>query len=169
MENLKKEYIKRVLKLKKLDRIYCRIFNYKISSLDNWRNKIKSPSFIDSISDSQMELFVKTFDFMLEKETKSYKIKQKKEKIRVRKKKNKKKKKVKISKHKQKYYDYLNSKEWADIRLDMYEIKGNKCERCGNKQQLEIHHISYKNIFNEEPEDLELLCRSCHQKEHGII
>jgi cytochrome c len=34
--------------------------------------------------------------------------------------------------------------------------------------RLEIHHKTYKNIFNEKMEDLELLCHSCHQQEHGF-
>lgn len=35
--------------------------------------------------------------------------------------------------------------------------------------KLHLHHITYKNLFNEKPEDLILLCAVCHMKEHGLI
>ena len=67
-----------------------------------------------------------------------------------------------------KYLEYLNSKEWLDIRIDLLSIRGKRCENCGNdKCILDIHHLTYKNIFNEEPEDLIILCRKCHKKEHS--
>lgn len=67
-----------------------------------------------------------------------------------------------------KYKQYLNSKEWLDIRLDIITTR-KKCERCGSTNRLQVHHKTYKNIFNEEPEDLELLCGGCHKKEHDLI
>lgn len=67
-----------------------------------------------------------------------------------------------------KYTDYLRSKEWAEIRLDIFETRGRKCERCDSKKFLNVHHKSYDNIFNEEPSDLEVLCRKCHEGEHGV-
>jgi 5-methylcytosine-specific restriction endonuclease McrA len=68
-----------------------------------------------------------------------------------------------------KYKDYLNSNEWAQIRIDLFNIRGKKCEDCGNTKRLQIHHLTYKNIFNEEPEDLKILCKNCHQKEYGYV
>lgn len=67
----------------------------------------------------------------------------------------------------QKYKDYLKSDDWAQIRIEII-TKRKRCERCGSKNKLQIHHKHYKNIFHEEPEDLELLCNNCHQKEHSI-
>lgn len=73
---------------------------------------------------------------------------------------------------KEEYYKYLKSKDWSDIKLDLIHTRGNKCERCGNKRKhfryLHIHHLTYRNIGNEKPEDLEILCAPCHRKEHGI-
>lgn len=63
------------------------------------------------------------------------------------------------------YKQYLQSKEWVDIRVSLIESR-KCCERCGNRKGLQVHHKTYKNIFNEEPSDLELLCSGCHQKEH---
>jgi 5-methylcytosine-specific restriction endonuclease McrA len=66
------------------------------------------------------------------------------------------------------YKEYLNSKEWSEIKLDLYANRGKKCERCRNTKFLQVHHKHYRNIFKEEPEDLEILCNACHKKEHGI-
>lgn len=66
-----------------------------------------------------------------------------------------------------KYKQYLLSKEWLEIRLDIIQTR-KCCERCGSKQRLQVHHTTYKNLFNEEPEDLELLCSGCHMSEHGL-
>lgn len=63
------------------------------------------------------------------------------------------------------YKQYLQSKEWVDIRISLIESR-KCCERCGNRKGLQVHHKTYKNIFNEEPSDLELLCSACHYKEH---
>jgi len=67
-----------------------------------------------------------------------------------------------------KYKEYLRSKEWLEIRLDILQTR-KKCERCGSKKCLHVHHKTYKNIYNEEPEDLELLCSKCHENEHNLL
>ncbi len=77
------------------------------------------------------------------------------------------KKKTKTLRQK-KYHKYLLSDEWAQIKIDLFEVRGRKCERCGSKSNIQVHHLTYKNIFNEEPEDLEVVCRKCHKLEHGI-
>jgi len=33
---------------------------------------------------------------------------------------------------------------------------------------LDVHHKTYENYGDERPEDLVVLCRSCHQKVHGV-
>ena len=77
-------------------------------------------------------------------------------------------KKKEISDHKKKYLAYINSKEWLDIRIEIHHIRGGKCERCESTYNLQVHHITYKNLFNEEPSDLELLCSGCHIAEHNL-
>ena len=74
--------------------------------------------------------------------------------------------------YKEKYHAYLKSDKWAQIKLDLIEIRGQKCERCGVKRTfryLHLHHLTYERVFHEEPSDLELLCGGCHATEHGII
>lgn len=72
-----------------------------------------------------------------------------------------------------KYAQYLKSKEWIDLKIDLISMRGQKCEKCGKHKKsptlLQIHHLTYKNIFNESPEDLMILCSRCHRIEHGLI
>lgn len=68
---------------------------------------------------------------------------------------------------KEKYKKYLLSDEWAALKIDLFKHRGYSCERCCSKTKLHIHHLNYKNIFNEEPEDLIILCVKCHEKEHN--
>lgn len=74
-----------------------------------------------------------------------------------------------MNKRKQKYLAYLRSSEWAKIKVDLITINEGKCERCGNRRNLQVHHLTYENLYYEEPDDLILLCGSCHRKEHGLI
>lgn len=68
----------------------------------------------------------------------------------------------------QKYHDYLRSEQWEAIRDVVIKDRNRKCERCGSKKNLQVHHKTYERIFNEDLSDLELLCRPCHKKEHNI-
>lgn len=63
------------------------------------------------------------------------------------------------------YKTYLLSAEWASLRVDIITAR-KCCERCGRKKNLQVHHKTYRNIFNEEPSDLEVLCDKCHRGEH---
>ena len=40
-----------------------------------------------------------------------------------------------------------------------------KCEECGSIKNIDVHHID-GDRNNNVPENLELLCRSCHVKKH---
>jgi len=64
------------------------------------------------------------------------------------------------------YRAYLNTPEWKAIRMEIISIRG-CCERCKSTYRLEVHHKSYRNLFNESPSDLELLCNTCHKTEHN--
>jgi len=67
---------------------------------------------------------------------------------------------------------YWNSDEWAEMKVDLITVRGQRCQRCGKWkpiQCLAVHHLSYKNFKNEKPEDVVLICHECHQKEHGLI
>ena len=69
--------------------------------------------------------------------------------------------------YKKKYYEYLKSPAWQEIRIEMLTAYP-KCQRCDSTYILQVHHKTYKNVFKEEPEDLEVLCKNCHETEHKI-
>ena len=64
------------------------------------------------------------------------------------------------------YSEYLKSVEWAQIKIDLYTLRGKKCELCESTKNIAIHHRTYDRIFNEEPADLIILCGKCHFKIH---
>ncbi len=67
---------------------------------------------------------------------------------------------------------FYNSKEWKKCRDSYKESKYHICERCGHPGD-EVHHKIYLTPDNiNDPyitlswDNLELLCQSCHSKEH---
>ncbi len=67
-----------------------------------------------------------------------------------------------------KYNAYLQSPQWRHKRSIMLYRAGNRCERCGffsrNGHGLEVHHKTYEHLCNEAWEDLEVLCKPCHEQ-----
>lgn len=74
---------------------------------------------------------------------------------------------VKQNLRKKRYKSYLKSPRWKAKRKRVLARDGFKCVRCGNKYNLQVHHLTYKRIFKERLSDLITLCQSCHKKEHG--
>lgn len=75
-----------------------------------------------------------------------------------------------IPSRKKEYAIFLKSEFWKELSERVKRERGNKCERCGSKSSLQAHHKQYpKNWFETVLEDLEVLCRRCHRKEHGIL
>lgn len=70
--------------------------------------------------------------------------------------------------HRKKYYEYLESQEWKDKRDELFRIRGRRCERCNSSKNIQVHHLTYERVFNELLNDLEVLCKTCHEIEHGI-
>lgn len=62
------------------------------------------------------------------------------------------------------YARYIRSPEWAEKRAYALSRSGGKCQRCTHKTGLEVHHRHYRSLGNEQPEDLEVLCKACHQQ-----
>jgi len=66
------------------------------------------------------------------------------------------------------YSAYLHSSHWKKTRTDALMRAGYRCQACSAKDQiLDVHHNSYDRLGHEEPQDLIVLCRSCHTKVHG--
>ena len=63
------------------------------------------------------------------------------------------------------YQEYLMSDLWLEKREYILTLK-HACEICGGKDNLNVHHKNYESVGNENTEDIIVLCRRCHQKEH---
>lgn len=68
--------------------------------------------------------------------------------------------------HKKQYHEYLTSTKWKNKRKELFTLRGEKCEVCSKTNSLQVHHLTYEHIFNEPLEDLKILCKNCHSKEH---
>jgi len=64
------------------------------------------------------------------------------------------------------YRTYLNSLDWKAKCTRLFQLRGKRCEICNSSYRIHVHHLTYKNIFNEPFEDLQVLCFQCHRKEH---
>lgn len=64
---------------------------------------------------------------------------------------------------------YLQSTSWSVLRNYRLDKDNHKCAHCDSTQQLNVHHITYNNLGNEDPDkDLITLCQQCHNKLHNI-
>lgn len=67
------------------------------------------------------------------------------------------------------YAMFLESRWWIDLSRTKRRKIG-QCERCGNTNRLQSHHRFYReNWFETQLEDLQVLCRRCHENEHGLV
>ena len=60
--------------------------------------------------------------------------------------------------------EYYKSEEWQIKRAFAINRASSRCQRCGATGILQVHHKTYDNLYNEKPEDLEVLCLKCHPK-----
>ena len=73
------------------------------------------------------------------------------------------------------YAKYTQSAEWKELRNEYINEQGGSCERCGlprwlaellYDQDVHVHHTSYAHRETDaEFQDLETLCRRCHEVE----
>ena len=61
------------------------------------------------------------------------------------------------------YLSYLRSVEWREKRKEFLELVDNECQECGSKEDLQVHHLNYANVGYETEDDVEVLCKSCHE------
>jgi len=64
------------------------------------------------------------------------------------------------------YSSYMQSPKWQEIREIRLFVDSNKCQSCGNGEQLQVHHITYKRLGNEDIDDLVTVCKQCHKELH---
>ena len=68
---------------------------------------------------------------------------------------------------KQQYQQYLKSPEWQKKRQAALDKANTTCQNCG-AVATQVHHESYGNIGDEQPNDLIPLCAKCHMRRHKI-
>ena len=73
---------------------------------------------------------------------------------------------VKKSTKDKSYNNYLHSERWKKKRYKVLKRDNFQCANCHSKYILQIHHLTYKNIFREPLCDLIALCKDCHTKHH---
>jgi 5-methylcytosine-specific restriction endonuclease McrA len=63
------------------------------------------------------------------------------------------------------YKFYLSSCAWRTMRNYIMRRDNHTCQICGEKAT-DVHHLTYKHIYNEHPFELVALCRICHENYH---
>ena len=73
------------------------------------------------------------------------------------------------------YSDYLKTVAWSLKREEKIAEAGTSCQRCGLKYAdlkeqgrtpLNVHHLTYVRLGDERLDDLAVLCRLCHKRQH---
>ena len=66
-----------------------------------------------------------------------------------------------------KTYDaYLKSGQWKRLRRQVL-ARDALCGVCGDRPAVVVHHLTYVRRYREQLEDLQGLCETCHNVEHG--
>ena len=65
------------------------------------------------------------------------------------------------------YLEYLKSDKWKTLSDSCKKLADYMCNRCESTEKLHAHHKTYDRVGDERMEDLECLCKSCHENEHG--
>ena len=65
-----------------------------------------------------------------------------------------------------KYRDYMLSPAWQKKRERVRQRSGGKCELCGERSAVDVHHRTYARVGKERLSDLIHLCRLCHEDQH---
>jgi 5-methylcytosine-specific restriction endonuclease McrA len=69
---------------------------------------------------------------------------------------------------------YLRSWHWQVVRWKkrtqaIFWHGVVKCEKCGSRKRIQVHHINYRSLGKEKMSDLQLICNLCHRKGSGRI
>jgi len=64
------------------------------------------------------------------------------------------------------YAAYLRSPQWRATRERTLRLRGRRCEACGSRHRLDVHHRTYVRLGRETEDDLRVLCRHCHETAH---
>lgn len=68
--------------------------------------------------------------------------------------------------------EYMQSEKWRALKFSRLRIAQHKCESCGSFDNLNLHHVTYERLTQEELEDVAILCggiNGCHTKLHNLL
>jgi 5-methylcytosine-specific restriction endonuclease McrA len=66
------------------------------------------------------------------------------------------------------YSEYMKSDRWRRVRERRIFKDRGMCFVCGSRHNLEVHHVSYRNLGRERMRDLITLCREHHRMFHKV-
>src|SRR4051812_29396088 len=66
------------------------------------------------------------------------------------------------------YRAYLKSPNWNVHKSAALARHGRKCQACGSRINLDVHHVTYQRFGDEDLDDLRVLCRAHHELVHAI-
>lgn len=64
---------------------------------------------------------------------------------------------------------YLQSPQWLTKRQAVLHRDNYTCQMCSSTNNLNIHHVTYERLGNENLSDLVTLCNNCHSKLHNKL
>ena len=68
------------------------------------------------------------------------------------------------------YKEYLLTRWWITIKRAALKRAEYSCAKCNaSNTVLHVHHLTYDRLGTEKDTDLQVLCKKCHNKEHGIV
>ena len=63
----------------------------------------------------------------------------------------------------------LEPSDYGELRRRVMRRDGWRCQFCGSRQNLQVHHQQYRSHSGEDTEaNLITLCEKCHSLAHGI-
>jgi len=68
------------------------------------------------------------------------------------------------------YRDHVSGRSpyWRTLKRQRLHAAGWCCESCFRRTwPLDLHHVSYDRVGHESLDDVVVMCRRCHQIEHG--
>lgn len=69
------------------------------------------------------------------------------------------------------YSQFLQTTYWKNMSFKIKKRDGFKCTVCGSKENLQVHHTTYKHVGIEykHKKDLLTLCGKCHTMAHEFM
>jgi 5-methylcytosine-specific restriction endonuclease McrA len=70
------------------------------------------------------------------------------------------------------YNEQLKDPRWKAFRQFVFAVRGCKCEVCGYRENLQVHHPKYikgRAAWEYTCNEVVVLCDKCHKKVHGLL